>query len=337
MLVWDPTKAANSHAALSGVLAGIVFAVLAILITREHQSGKDNTTAAGESDPVPARVLKLLVLAFFFLVVAAVMWGGLAGHAPVDQVAKGLESNPGPREKSALRATLVNHFVTGTSAVVILGLGALSLLAAIAEVLPMGAQTDREQLFEFSRNAFGWLGALGIFEVSYFAVVALDLAIYPWISAPDTIALSFGLVTVACAFGMRRAVRSVRRPGSWTRYLLNVELARSVSIKAAVASGVTATLAYITTPTPTVSRLFPIVELGTYSRWHIAATLLALGATVLFAGFVVSAMWALQLSDFTPSAAESSPEGPTPDPGLGARLDAYPAGLRLDARQRPEV
>ncbi len=85
----------------------------------------------------------------------------------------------------------------------------------------MGAQNDREQLFEFSRNAFGWLGALGIFEASYFAVVALDLAIYPWISAPDTIALSFGLVTVAFAFGMTRAVRSVRRrPGSWTRYLL---------------------------------------------------------------------------------------------------------------------
>ncbi len=261
MLVWDPTKAANSHAALSGVLAGIVFAVLAILITREHQSGKDNTTAAGESEPVPARVLKLLVLAFFFLVVAAVMWGALAGHPPVDQVAKGLESNPGPRDKSALRATLVSQFVSGTSAVVILGLGALSLLAAIAEVLPMGAQTDREQLFEFSRNAFGWLGALGIFEVSYFAVVALDLAIYPWISAPDTIALSFGLVTVAFAFGVTRAVRSVRRrPGSWTRYLLHVELARSVSIKAAVASGVTAALAYIITPTPTASRLFPIVE-----------------------------------------------------------------------------
>ncbi len=98
MLVWDPTKAASSHAALSGVLAGIVFAVLAILITREQRSGQagiGSTTAAGQSEPVPARVLKLLVLAFFFLVVATVMWGGLAGHPSVDQVAQSLAKNQG--------------------------------------------------------------------------------------------------------------------------------------------------------------------------------------------------------------------------------------------------
>ncbi len=138
--------------------------------------------------------------------------------------------------------------MVGTSSVVILGLGALSLLAALAEVLPTDTQTDREQLFEFSRNAFGWLGALSIFEVAYFAVVALDLAIYPWIPAPDPIAISSGLVTIAFAFGARRAVRSAHRRNSSTRYLLHLELARSVSIKVAVASGVTATLAYSRLP-----------------------------------------------------------------------------------------
>ncbi len=313
MLVWDPTKAASSHAALSGVLAGIVFAVLAILITREQRSGQagiGSTTAAGQSEPVTARVLKLLVLAFFFLVVATVMWGGLAGHPSVDQVAQSLAKNPGPRENSALRAIAVNHAVVGTSSVVILGLGALSLLAALAEVLPTGTQTDREQLFEFSRNAFGWLGALSIFEVAYFAVVALDWRSTP--GSPRRIRSQFPLAWSRLPSRSVRDGRCARRTAGTPRHDTYCTWnSRSVSIKVAVASGVTATLAYLTAPTPVVSSLFPVVELTTYSRWHIAATLLALGAGVLFAGFVVSATWALQLSGLT-SAAESTQEGPCP-------------------------
>lgn len=72
MLIWDPTKAASSHAALAGVLAGIVFAVLAILITRPQEGSfvslREETEGPAEDnspEQVLSRVLKLLVLAFF--------------------------------------------------------------------------------------------------------------------------------------------------------------------------------------------------------------------------------------------------------------------------------
>ncbi len=306
MLIWDPTKAASSHAALAGVLAGIVFAVLAILITRPQEGSfvslREETEGPAEDnspEQVLSRVLKLLVLAFFFLVVATVMWGGLAGHPSAADIAERASSNPGAQEKSAIRASAVGHFAIATPAVVTLALGALCLLAAIAEVLPLGAPTSRAELFEFSRNAFGWLGALSIFEVAYFATVALDLAIYPNLAAPDLIGLVFGVVTVAFATGLRRAVRKAQFKAPSGRYLLNVRLARDLSIRAAVLSAVVSTIGYVLTPSTTIASQLPTAQLATYSRWHIAATLLALAAGLLFAAFVVTAVWALQLSNIS--------------------------------------
>ena len=80
--VWDVTKAAPVHAMLAGVLASIALALLAVLVTRPAAPRLSN---AGGSKTignmtVPSHVLSLLVLSVFFLLIAAVIWGSLAGH-----------------------------------------------------------------------------------------------------------------------------------------------------------------------------------------------------------------------------------------------------------------
>lgn len=143
--IWDVTVAASSHASLSGVLAGLAIAILAIPVVRRQIGGR----ASG---------LKLPILSVLLLIVSAVTWGGLSGQPGREQL-----SNLGKETAGLLYA---QNMMIGASAVLFLSIGALTLVNPIVEFVADNADDIRA----FAAALYGVLGGLALYECVLFAL-----------------------------------------------------------------------------------------------------------------------------------------------------------------------
>lgn len=292
MVVWDVTKAAASHAALAGVLAGFVLAVLAILLTRPEGSVGGDGGTSGQSDDhgvkdATAQVFKLLILALFLLVVAAVMWGSLAGHPSTEQILDAQMAGP----PEPLEAVRLGHFSIATAAVVLLVLGALSFVASMAQMIPLGLPFARaDELSRFARNAFVWLGALGFFEAAYFGLATLELAFELPLPASDlTVALGTLAVVLLSHFIVRVKARKTQQLALEIRSG-RARAAEGTSVRIVVLTALVSVWGYVIIPVPTWSS--PVTGV---TALHSVGSVILAAACLLLGAFIFTTVKALEL------------------------------------------
>ncbi len=300
-MAWDVTKAAASHSALAGVLAGFTLAVLAILLTRPQNvlspAAHTRDADATQQDPdALTQVFKLLILALFLLIVSAIMWGGLSGHPSVESILaeeRTAAASSAPKAEGEAAAVIAafraGHYAIGAPSVAMLALGALCFVAALAQMIPLGLNfTSTDDLARFARNAFVLLGGLALFEMTYFSTAALELSLRLRLPPPDMIAVVVMATTVVLGFSVRAlACRSSRRQQDDAARARALE---KMSLKAGVLTAILSVCAYVLVPVTTAAS--PRYEL---SRMHAAGSVLGCSSGLLLAAFVLVTVVALEL------------------------------------------
>jgi hypothetical protein len=161
--MWDVTAAAPVHAALAGVLAGIAFVLIGIVATDRSSGGSPPQPQGGSSAPSNANHLRLLFQSVFLLIVAAVQWGGLAGQPDREAV----------RQLGAAQELVASrNLALGGAAVMILSIGALSMIGGMVHLATLAPPNSSAELQGLLAWAFPLLGALAVYEVAFYCFAA---------------------------------------------------------------------------------------------------------------------------------------------------------------------
>lgn len=269
---WDATSAAAVHAALAGVLAGLSMTVLTIL----GASGRMRTRVSMTN-------LKFLVLGMLLLIVAAVVFGGLAGQPHPSDIGTALKAG----ELTALEADVIltQSWALAGCAVTLLATGALCMFWGIVAL----AADDWHELTLFVVRSYALLVPLAMYEVAQFASRAVYLAgafpadFWPWFEAAAGVAAI--LVLIATNVGLWWPWRSDAMLTRWPARHADGLRTRTLRF-AAVSSGF-AVMGYALAPDHTDDRSLNVMD------W--ASVALSGAAAVVFGAFVVSSAYALRL------------------------------------------
>jgi hypothetical protein len=255
---WEVTSAAAAHSALAGVLASVTL-ILVPLLTPRLSSMRE------------PRVVVLLILAFFLLVLAAIVWGSLAGQpAAVDLRDHGVST-------ARIAFQVGRNMATGCAAVVLLAAGALAVVTGLAEAIgdPASGASYRQADLVLRWTTVA-LTALAAYEVVYFLMAAVDEL---WASPPPSLLAVLAFLFQAAAAAAPRGVRQ--------RVALDTgeRLMRVLLIGAAVAA-LLALLAFVSVPVSS-----PLEGPVDASLWDVLSLTALAGSTLAFFVYGTSLSW----------------------------------------------
>ncbi|EWS99888.1 hypothetical protein N865_19990 [Intrasporangium oryzae NRRL B-24470] len=131
-------------------------------------------TILGASGRMRARVLiehlRFLVLGIVLLIIAAVVFGGLAGQPHPDEIGAAVAS--GNLSTTGAEVFLAQSWALAACAVTLLAMGGLCMFWGIVAV----ASHDWAELTIFVARAYALLAPLAIYEVAFFTLRAVDLS-----------------------------------------------------------------------------------------------------------------------------------------------------------------
>lgn len=265
---WDVTAAATAHATLAGVLAGLALAILTMLANRPEPS----PMLGKEPAPTHSITFRFLLLSVFFLIVSAVIWGGLAGQPSLIKAA----STEKQMTLSALNGSV------GAAAVILLSLGALCMIAGIVEMV-----AHAKDLREFVVRSYALLAPLAVFEILLFVTDPMPQIFGGgffkkdfWAYLPHALSL---IVLILC-IGI--AMVPSDRFAHWPPHLAETDDASRWAVISAAASAALSVLAYALPPGRTPETDLSItsidrVDLVLLLLSALCATLFVLSSTLM--------------------------------------------------------
>lgn len=223
---FDVTASAPSHSALAGVLAAIVIAILPFVATR---NGSEHGPAP-MADGTREFSVRLLVIAMFLLVVAAVVWGSVSGSPSRDTVIERATE----KYSEYVNDELSRSVTIAAAGTVLLALGAICLAAGLLTYVNSRLASD---LGSFMNATVTLLGALAVYEIAFFVLGDISLLWMPeWQSINLTSLIATAIALSPMSSRVRTALSHLFRP--------------DLSWKLVTAASMLAVTAYATSPVP---------------------------------------------------------------------------------------
>ncbi|WP_162802976.1 hypothetical protein [Ornithinimicrobium avium] len=238
---WDVTEAATAHSTLSGVLASIILVLMSIIAERSWKAAPNSTE--GDKTRI-AQVLKLLLMACVFLILAAIIWGGLTGHPSLSDLGEFARES---QDSDLLSRAVARSSAVGAMAVILMAAGALALFAGALEAMGRTPTFGSDRLLA---EVFMALVAFAAYEVSVFTVFALNAYGIERSIVPTSLYV-FVVVWLGCR-GSTRVVRTWKTPPSVRERTLLRRLRMC-----GVTTGGFVICAYILSPVPSALETFP--------------------------------------------------------------------------------